>query len=373
MKDGGIVVELAKKALVDEMTADIIYSSLSRVYGEGSMRMKLLRIAKMESGHAGFWREFLEKRGVDTSRIKVNRLKIMIYVPVLRLLGLGLALRILENSERDAVELYSRILESGELDRDEEAKLREILEDELVHEHEFAEEESKFEDFLEHVRDMVLGMNDGLVEILSVTAGLAGVYGNPFHVALGGLVVGVAGALSMGIGAFAATRAQRQVHEGTLRRIGLASRYVAHIFREKIREFMKRKGYSEQTSENVAEESLKDSKLMSKIIAEEEYGLREEKLENPSKAGLYTGLAYFFASFFPLLPYFLGLPIFSALFLSLFLAALALSATGFIIAISADLPIKNKILEMVLAGLGSAAVTFMIGRVFSTLFGIEVG
>jgi len=70
----------------------------------------------------------------------------------------------------------------------EREKLKEIL----------AEEELKFTELLNHVRDMVLGMNDGLMEILSVTAGLAGACGDPFMVGLSGLVVAIAGSLSMG-------------------------------------------------------------------------------------------------------------------------------------------------------------------------------
>ena len=52
----------------------------------------------------------------------------------------------------------------------------------------------------------MLGMNDGLVEVLSVSVGLAGVYGNPFYVALGGLIVGIGGVLSMAIGVLISVR-----------------------------------------------------------------------------------------------------------------------------------------------------------------------
>jgi len=213
-------------------------------------------------------------------------------------------------------------------------------------------------------------MNDGLVEILSVTAGLAGAYGSTFYVALSGLVVAIAGALSMGIGAFVAARAQRQVHEGILGRIMLAARYAAHVFKERIRGFMESKGYSGETSARVADESMKNPGLMARIIAEEEYWLREEKLENPAATGFYTGLAYLLSSFLPILPYFMNLPVIPALLLSLFLAGLALSFTGLLIAIFADLPVKRKISEMVLAGFGSAATTFVIGKIFSVIFGV---
>jgi len=72
-------------------------------------------------------------------------------------------------------------------------------------------------------------------------------------------------------------------------------------------------------------------------------------------------------------PYFIGIPISIAMLLSLIFAGAALAFTGFIIAISASLTVKKKVIEMILAGLGSAGVTFIIGRVLSMLFGVEVG
>jgi len=303
--------------------------------------------------------------------VSIGFLKTSLYAVFLRLFGLALTFRLMESGERDAVELYSKMLGSPELKEDEKNTLRKILEDELVHEQELAEEESRFIKLLNHIRDMVLGMNDGLVEILSVTMGLAGAYGSSFYVALSGVVVAVAGALSMGIGAFVAARAQKQVQEGVLGRISLAIRYVAGVFRNRIRSIMLGKGYSEEISEKVAAESMKDPKLMMRVISEEEYGVREERLENPTAAGLYTGLAYLLSAFLPILPYLLGLPIIPAMLLSLLIAGLSLSFTGLIIAISADLPIKRKILEMILAGFGSAAITFITGKAFSLIFGIS--
>ena len=349
MEESSDVIELVKIALADELFAVKIYSMAAKIVRNRSTRDRLLRISEMEKGHAEFWKPFLKNRGFDLTKIKVSSLKTAFYALFLRIFGLAFTFRLMESGEREAVELYSRMLEDPNISEAEKAEIKKILEDELIHEQELAEEGSRFEKFLDHVRDAVLGMNDSLVEILSVTAGLAGAYGSTFYVALSGLVVAIAGALSMGIGAFVAARAQRQVHERTLSRILLAARYAAHVFKERIRNFMEDKGYSSEASLKVADESMKDPKLMARIISEEEYGLREEKLENPAAAGLYTGLAYLLSSFLPILPYFMELLIMLALFLSLLLAGLALSITGFLIAISADLPIKKKILEMILA------------------------
>jgi len=364
------LIEYARLALEDELFSSVIYRKLADFH-RGKIRSKLINIAEMEEEHANFWLNFLKKRGVRRLA-EVNRIKVSIYAALFRILGLGLTLRLLEMGERDAVELYSKMLEDPSLSSDEREKLKKILEDELVHEQEFIDEESRFEDFLNHVRDIVLGMNDGLVEVLSVASGLAGVYGDPFHVALGGLIVGTGGALSMGIGAYASVKAQRQVHEGTLNRVKMAAKYVAHILTRRVAEYMVRKGYRRKIAEEIAEESGRKTHLLARIIAEEEYGIREEKLEEPAKAGIYTGVSYAVGALVPLIPYIINLPIGISIALSLVLAGLALAVTGFIIAISANLPIRRKIAEMILAGLGSAGTTFAIGRLASIILGVEV-
>jgi len=365
------VVELAKKALADELFSYTIYSKLSEIVGKQSLKEKLLKIAKMEQSHADFWSSFLEKRGCS-AKVKVNRFKVLLYLIFFKIFGLGLSIRLLEKGEEEAIELYSHMLSSSDLSEDEKNCLKRILEEKLVHEEDFIREESMFEEFLSHVKEAILGMNDGLVEVLSVTTGLAAVYGDPFHVAVGGLIVGIAGALSMAIGAYVSARAQRQIHESILARTKVAVLYVPKVFVNRIVEYFTEKGFSRTTSHAIAEEASRDLKLLSSIVAEEEHGVREESLENPLKAGLYTGLFYILGSVVPFAPYFIGVPVNLAIIFSLTSAAFALAFTGFIIAVSAKLSIRKKIFEMILAGLGSAAVTFAIGRFASIILGIEV-
>lgn len=252
------------------------------------------------------------------------------------------------------------MLESPQITVEEKEEIKRIIEDELVHEYEFMEEESRFKDFIDHVRDAVLGMSDGLTEVLSVSTGLAGAYGDQNNVALGGLIVGIAGALSMGIGVFSSVRAQRQIRMGLISRVKLAAKY------------MEKKRLSRKLAEKIAEESLEKKDLFARIIAEEEYGVREEKLENPVKSGLYTGVFYIIGAVVPLIPYFLAIPISTATPISLILAALMLFLTGFMIALSANLDIKRKMIELIITRLGSAVLTFIIGKIASIFIGIEI-
>ena len=364
-----IAFRLAKKALEDEILATSIYGRLAERHRGEPLGSKFDEISKMEARHVEFWRGFLKKRGhmvpaqISTSRVTG-------YSFMLAMLGRGLTLKIMEMNEGDAVEMYSGIIEANIADQRETDELKRILEDELVHEQEFAREESRFEGFLTYVKDAVLGMNDGLVEILSITTGLAGVYGSSLQVALGGLIVGIAGALSMGISTYASARAQRQVHEGILRRILKASMYAGNVFRDRIASRMIEKGYSKEISASIADESTGDQEKLSSFIAEEEHGLRKEALVNPFKAGLYAGSFNAFGALLPLLPYFLGLPIGITVLVSVAFAGLALAVTGALIAILANLHIKSKVVEMLIAGLGSAAATYLIGRAASIILGV---
>ncbi len=366
------VISVAVKSLRDELDAAMIYASLAKRYRGSDLSRKLDEIARMESRHALFWRKFLEARGHDTRGIAPSRLRVRLYMFLFRILGLGLTLKLLEAGEIAAIETYSKLLESGEFSDEEREELRRILADELVHEDEFIEEESRLKEFLEHVRDAVLGMSDGVVEVLSVSAGLAGAYGNPFNVAVGGLIVGIAGALSMGIGSYTSVKAQREVRLSVVSRIVLAARYIPQVFYDRVKRYMARKGFGEELSEKIAREAVEKKELLQRIIAEEEYGVKEETLEKPGKAGLYTGLFYILGAAVPLTPYFLQLPLAIAIPLSFIMAAAIMALTGFLIAVSANLPIKKKMLELTAAGIGAALITYGIGKIASLLLNIEI-
>jgi len=366
------IIEYAKKSLLDELYAAAIYSRLERLFKDERVKEKFRKMAQMEAKHAEFWLSFLKKRGIDVSDVSISKLSVALRMFFYRIIGVALSLKLMEIGEREAAKIYALMLESSELSEEEKARLREILQDELLHEQELAEEEETFKDIMDHIRDAVLGMSDGLVEVLSVAAGLAGAYGDPLNVALGGTIVGIAGALSMGIGAFTSVRAQKQVRLGILSRIRLTVTYVSHALYSRVVEYMRRKGFSDEVSRKIADEALSNKDLLSKIIAEEEYGLREEKLESPGKAGLYTGLFYIVGAIVPLVPYYLRLQINISLPLSFGIAASMLAVMGFVIAVAAEISIRKKILELVLAGLGSATLTFLIGKLASWFLGIEV-
>lgn len=366
------IVDYAIKAFIDEVETREVYYKLSRIHVESEVSSKLKRIAEIEDKHADFWKKFLEMRGVDTSKYKASTFKVNLLALTSKVLGAGLTLKLLESGERNAIELYSKMLEMPGVNSREKVEIKKVLEDELVHEQEFEESEEKFREFVEHVRDAVLGMNDGIVEVLSVSAGLAGVYGEPLPVAIGGLIVGIAGAISMGVGVYTSVKTQGQVRLSILDRVRLASKHVSYLFKSRIEKYMVEKGFSPRLSREVAKEAVVKPEVTSRIIAEEEYGLKEESIEDPTKASIYTGLSYILGAILTLTPYLAGLPTITSMPLSLIVASSVLALTGVFIAVLGGLNLKRKVFELIIGGLGSALVTFSIGRIASSILGVEV-
>lgn len=363
---------LAKKALETEIFVSAIYDYLAVKYPNEDMRRAFSEVAAMEKKHIAFWSDFLKNRGADITEIRPRGLRLSLYKLMLRIMGRELTLRIMGNNENQAIEMYSSLQEAPGLSDKEKSSLNDILSDELIHENLLATEASKLEAFTAYIKDAMLGTSDGLVEILAVTTGLAGVSGRPMLVAVSGLVVAVGGAISMTISTYTSTRSERQVHEGTIRRIVSASKFVGHIFKERVLNHLEKQGYSKRLSREVAEESAKDHRLLSNFIAEQEYGLREEDLGSPLKAAFYAGFSNLSSALIPLLPYFFISNIITALVLSLVLATIALAVTGFFVSILAYMSPGKKIGEMILSGLGSAAITYGIGRAASVFLGTHI-
>ncbi|MFH1032571.1 MAG: VIT1/CCC1 transporter family protein [Chloroflexota bacterium] len=361
------IIAIARKALLTEIFAAAVYNHLAVRYKDTPTGKAFSEVSEMERGHVLFWSSFLHDRGVDASLLRHSSMRFVLHKLLLRVIGKALTIRIMENDENQAIELYSSILDGPGLSTKERESITRVVSEELLHENLLTDEETSLGSLTAYVKDAVLGMSDGLVEILSVTTGLVGATGSTMAVAISGVVVGVAGGISMAISTYTSTRSQRQVHEGILRRVVSASKFVGHIFKERVLDHLEKRGYSKKLSGEVAEETARDSRLLSEVIAEQEYGLKEENLGKPKTAALYAGLAHIIATFIPLIPYFFISNIMVALVVSLILAIIALAIAGFFISVLANMSPKGKMIEMIITGLGAAAITYIVGKAVSVL------
>jgi VIT1/CCC1 family predicted Fe2+/Mn2+ transporter len=358
------LLALAEDFYRDEMRDHATYLTLAGRERDARLRELLGRVASMELNHAGFWKTFLEARGAPVPAVRLSRTRLWLLEVLQRLINPKLLVSALELGETSAYQNYFRCLKSASLDEPERARLRAIILDELEHELTFRKEAQRLGG--QHVRDYVLGMNDGLVEILGAVTGLSAIYtGDPLIVAVSGLVVGIAGALSMGIGAYISVRSQRQVNEGKRARMEVLFDVAPHRAVEEYRERLAESGLPADLAGDIAQRMGSNREALARLLL-------EESEENELRSGLFTGLAYLLGVAFPVLPYFLASNSLTALFASVGFAGFALAASATVVSVLSGIPLKQKITEMLIAGFSAAAIAYGFGKLVQNLFGIVV-
>jgi VIT1/CCC1 family predicted Fe2+/Mn2+ transporter len=193
--------------VLDELFDLSLYQSLREV-ASGELRSILDRLIPIEARHLAFWQDFFD---LHVERLDIaRRLKLCLIVFVCRLFGAPAIHLVLEAIEVYGVRKYLRVWTTygnGPLG----AAVRSVLEDEFEHEDAVVMGDAERRLNPERVRNIFLGLNDGLVEILGAVSGFFAAFGNSVAVLAAGVTVAVAGALSMAAGAWVATSAEAEV------------------------------------------------------------------------------------------------------------------------------------------------------------------
>ena len=359
----------------DELTDAEIYAALARVESNERLREELLKLSQYEVGHAEFWRFIANQAGIDVSNVRPSRFSIAFSVMVRKLLGLGFLVKLRESSEVEAIRRYGEMVRRRALGPYTD-RLREILLDEVAHEEVFRDEESRFEAFINNIRDAMYGMSDGLVEVLAAVAGLAPVVTNPILITLAGLIVGAAGTLSMAVGAYMSTKAQRDIRETALSKIDIELENLnAEDRARRVRDSLSRMGIDEKTASEIAPSLSTDVNISKKLAEISEVGFSKEALESPGRSALYTGIFYLIGALlviapFPLLGHLIGNV--GSLYISIILVALAQAISGLLTAISGSGHITRTMIMNIALSLGAAAATYTIGTIAHQLLHIAI-
>jgi VIT1/CCC1 family predicted Fe2+/Mn2+ transporter len=199
---------LARQLVLDEIFDVSLYRALRDV-AQGSQRDILDQLIVVETQHVAYWQRFFELRKLNRLDLG-RRLKLRVLEAVCRLLGAGAIQVVLEAIEVHGVRKYLRVWKRFR-DHPLGGAVRGILEDEFKHEDMLVTGAAERRINPDTVRNVFLGLNDGLVEILGAVSGFFAAFGKPIAVLAAGLTVAVAGALSMAAGAYVATSSEAEV------------------------------------------------------------------------------------------------------------------------------------------------------------------
>ncbi len=173
-----------------EITEHEIYKNLAkRVRGLKSRRI-LSQIADDEMRHYNVWKTYTRRD------VAPNRIKVWLFTVISMVFGFTFAIKLMENSEKRAHLLYSRFPGSFK-------EVNGIIRDE--EEHEQALQMLFDEERLQYAGSVIFTLNNALVELMGVLAGLTFLLQNSRAVALTASITGIAAALSIGASSYIAT------------------------------------------------------------------------------------------------------------------------------------------------------------------------
>ena len=217
------------------------------------------------------------------------------------------------------------------------------------------------------MREVIFGVNDGLVSTLSLVSGVAGAAVGRGVVLLAGVAGLLSGAISMAAGAYISTKSQREVFEAQVGHERQELEDDPEEERAELRTLLRLKGYTEEEARQMVERIDQSPELMLESLVRDELGLIPESFPNPWLAGLQSGVAFVIGSFIPLIGYLLfgGT---TAVLISVGISVAALFVVGVLKTFFTGLPWLRSGLEMVIIGLFATAVTYLIG----TLFHVQV-
>lgn len=214
----------------------------------------------------------------------------------------------------------------------------------------------------EAVRDIVIGMSDGLTVPFALAAGLTGAISETHLILTAGIAEIAAGSIAMGLGGYLAARGDAEHYAHELAREEHEIHSIPEAETKEVREIFLSYGISEQECAGVVESLKRRPKDWVNFMMRFELGLERPDPSRAWKSALTIALAYTVGGLIPLSAYFLRTHAQDALRLSVGITLFALAVFGGIKGRFTGVPVLRSAAQTTLIGGLAAAAAFGIAR-----------
>jgi vacuolar iron transporter family protein len=216
------------------------------------------------------------------------------------------------------------------------------------------------------IREVVFGLNDGLITTLGFLAGVTGSMKDHRMILLAALAEIVAGAISMTSGAYISSKSQRDFFQHEIEREIREIEEDPEHEENEIRQIYNERGFTDDEISILIRRITSDKEQWLRFMLKEELGLGQEVFENPMKVGSIVGLSFLAGSIIPVLP-FLFLEARPALLTATIASIIFLFAAGAFRSRITKLNWIQSGLEMLVIGMGAAVIGYFLGLFVSNL------
>lgn len=211
--------------------------------------------------------------------------------------------------------------------------------------------------------DVILGGQDGLVNVLGVILGVAAASAETRIVLAAGLAATFAESVSMAAVAFTSKRAEQSFYESEREREFRHIERAPTVEREEIRRIYASRGFEDPLLAHIVDTITDDPETWVAVMMAEEHQLQPMEASHPFRSAWIVGLAAIIGSLIPLAP-FAVLPVGIGMVTSIVISALTLFVVGVYKArVTVGNPGRSG-LEMAIIGTVSAMVGYAVGLLF---------
>jgi vacuolar iron transporter family protein len=214
----------------------------------------------------------------------------------------------------------------------------------------------------EAVRDVVIGMSDGLTVPFALAAGLSGAVAVSHVVVTAGLAEVAAGAIAMGLGGYLAARSDADHYASERRREEREIRDVPEREVAEVVELLQTYGVSAEASAPVIDALKARPSAWTDFMMRFELGLEEPDPARALRSALTIAGAYIAGGLIPLAPYMMRNDVGAALPWSIGTTGIALAVFGYVKGMFTGAhPLRSAVQTTFIGGLAAAAA-FSIAR-----------
>ena len=217
------------------------------------------------------------------------------------------------------------------------------------------------------IRELVFGIQDGLISTVGLLAGVQGATESATIVIITGLTAMFSGAISMAAGSYLSSNAQKEIFDKELHEAEILAEKEPYLAAEGLLKSLSHEGLSREQSYSIVKLLLRQQDVFLRTFQEKVFGLGSAEINQPLRAAMVMGASFIAGALIPIVPYF-ALQGINALYLSVSLSAVTLFVVGvFKGYLAAKSPARSGA-QFFAVAVGAAGLGYLIGLVVQYFF-----
>ncbi len=215
------------------------------------------------------------------------------------------------------------------------------------------------------VKDIIIGMSDGLTVPFALTAGLSGVLNTNHLIIVSGLSEIAAGCISMGLGGYLAGESEVEHYENELKREFSEIETVPDTELQEVNDILVELGVDASLSKEVALQISKDKVRWADFMMKLELNLEKPTKDRATKSAMTIALSYLVGGFIPLFPYIIFKNSKDGFYASCVVTIIALIFFGYFKSRVTGQPLVKGTVKVAMTGIIAAAAAYLLAKAVS--------